>query len=65
MAQKEWLPLRDVALSLNSIPYVERANLLPAYQKAVETADLICEDLSDGIMDADDDDLLLNALNNL
>jgi len=65
MTRKEWLPLRDVALMLSAIPYSERTNLLPTYQKAVEVADLVCEDLSDGIMEADDDDLLLNALNNI
>jgi hypothetical protein len=65
LAKNEWLPLRDIALLLNAIPYTERENLLPVYQKAVEAADLVCEDLSDGIMEADDDDLLLNALNDI
>jgi hypothetical protein len=65
LAKKKWLPLRSVAFFLNAVPYSERVNLTPAYQKVLEVADLVCEDLSDGVMNVEDDDLLLNALNHL
>lgn len=65
LTKKKWLPLKDAALLLNAIPHVERGKLLPSYVKAIEAADLICEDLSDGFMEVEDDDLLVNALSSI
>ncbi|MDT8385412.1 MAG: hypothetical protein RRB22_13475 [Gammaproteobacteria bacterium] len=65
LAKKKWLPLRDVALLLRAIPYTEREKLIPSYQKLIEVAELVCEDLSNGFMEVDDDDLLQKTLNDL
>ncbi len=62
LAKKEWLPLKEVARLLSSVPHVERAILPSHFVKALDTADLVCEDLSDGFMDVEDDDLLSDAL---
>lgn len=61
LAEREWLPLADVALFLTAIPYIERDKLLPVYENTIVAAGLVLEDLGDGIMGVDDD-LLLNAL---
>lgn len=59
---KGWLSLKDAALLLSAVPHTERNKLPVNFTKAVEVADLVCEDSSDGFMDAADDDLLVNAL---
>lgn len=59
---KSWLNLKDAALLLSSVPHVERSKLPQHFSKVVEVADLVCEDSDDGFMEANDDDLLINAL---
>lgn len=59
---KGWLNLKEAALLLSAIPHIERSKLPQSYSKAIEVADLVCEDLNEGFMDVADDDLLANAL---
>ena len=65
LAKEGWLSLKDAAFLLSSVPHVERGKLPTSYMKAIEAADLVCEDLSDAIMEVEDDDLLINALNDI
>ena len=65
LAKEKWLPLNEIAMLLSSISYLERDILAPNYIKALEAADLVVEDLNDGFMKVEDDDLLLNAIGNI
>lgn len=62
LVSKNWLSVKDAVLFLSSVPYVERSRLSKSFIYAVEVADLIFEDFNEGFMEADDDDLLVNAL---
>lgn len=59
---KDWLNLKEAALLLSAVPHVERGKLPQIFSKVVEVADLVCEDSDDGFMEANDDDLLMDAL---